>query len=147
MLFLEETYYVHALNHLTTGNYTLACDGSSTIRGVEFRTINNTIITSITNSTGWTSNTAIGSTPLPVELTSFSASVIGNAVKLSWSTATEVNNYGFEVERASLSASPLRVWEKIGFVNGNGNSNSPKSYSFEDKNVTAGKYSLQTKTN
>ncbi|MCC7515665.1 MAG: hypothetical protein IT212_13330, partial [Bacteroidia bacterium] len=76
---------------------------------------------------------------LPVELTSFSAATIGSTVKLSWNTATEVNNYGFEIERASLSASPLPVWEKIGFVNGNGNSNSPKDYSFVDDNVTAGK--------
>ena len=42
--------------------------------------------------------------PLPVELSSFSATTIGSTVKLSWRTETEVNNYGFEVERASLSA-------------------------------------------
>ena len=81
---------------------------------------------------------------LPVELTSFSASTIGSSVKLSWNTATEINNYGFEIERASLSASPLPVWEKIGFVNGNGNSNSPKDYSFVDDNVTAGKPAYRT---
>ncbi len=83
--------------------------------------------------------------PLPVELSSFSASVVGNAVKLIWRTETEINNYGFEVERASLSASPLSSWEKIGFVNGNGNSNSPKSYTYEDKNVLSGKYSYRLK--
>ncbi|MDP2364028.1 MAG: S8/S53 family peptidase, partial [Ignavibacteria bacterium] len=81
--------------------------------------------------------------PLPVELSSFTAITIGKSVKLIWKTETEVNNYGFDVERASLLASPLRVWEKIGFVNGNGNSNSPKSYSYEDKNVTAGNYSYR----
>ena len=36
-------------------------------------------------------------------------------------------------------------WEKIGFVNGNGNSNSPKNYSFNDKTVTGGKYSYRLK--
>ncbi|MBK7632121.1 MAG: S8 family serine peptidase [Ignavibacteriales bacterium] len=65
---------------------------------------------------------------LPVELTSFSATTIGNNVKLSWNTATEVNNYGFEVERSVVKGE----WNKIGFVNGNGNSNSPKDYSFVD---------------
>ncbi len=35
---------------------------------------------------------------LPVELTSFSATTIGKDVKLSWNTATEVNNFGFDVE-------------------------------------------------
>ena len=39
---------------------------------------------------------------LPVELSSFSASIIGSTVKLSWRTETEVNNYGFEVERYAL---------------------------------------------
>jgi hypothetical protein len=82
--------------------------------------------------------------PLPVELSSFSASIVGSSIKLNWKTETEVNNYGFEVERYALSAE-RQAWEKIGFVNGNGNSNSPKSYSFEDKNVTAGKYSYRLK--
>ncbi len=82
--------------------------------------------------------------PLPVELSSFSASVIGSTVKLNWATATEVNNYGFEVERCALSAERL-VWGKIGFVNGNGNSNSPKSYSFVDDKVSSGKFSYRLK--
>ena len=79
--------------------------------------------------------------PMPVELTSFSATTIGKDVKLSWNTATEVNNYGFEVERSVVKGE----WNKIGFVNGNGNSNSPKSYSFVDDKVNAGKYSYRLK--
>ena len=43
---------------------------------------------------------------------------------------TEVNNYGFEIERASVL--PSQGWKKIGFVQGHGNSNSPKEYSFTD---------------
>jgi len=81
--------------------------------------------------------------PLPVELNSFSASVVGTKVNLRWMTETEVNNYGFEIERAS--SSPVQGWTKIGFVEGNGNSNSPKYYSFEDNNLTAGKYSYRLK--
>jgi hypothetical protein len=105
-------------------------------------TTNQATITGVTSFSDW----SLGDqSALPVELSSFSASTIGSNVKLSWQTETEVNNYGFEVERASLSASPLRVWEKIGFVNGNGNSNSPKSYSFEDKIMTAGEYSYRLK--
>jgi len=76
--------------------------------------------------------------PLPVELTTFTAKLIGKNVKLFWQTSNEINNYGFEVERCALSAE-RKVWEKIGFVNGNGNSNSPKEYSFVDDhaNVTS----------
>ena len=71
--------------------------------------------------------------PLPVELTSFIAKVIGKSISLNWKTAIELNNYGFEVERCTLSAEH-QAWDKIGFVNGNGNSNSPKEYIFVDKN-------------
>jgi len=84
--------------------------------------------------------------PLPVELTSFTALAQGNNVVLNWTTATEVNNYGFEVERAAVNNQPLiKSWAKIGFVEGHGNSNSPKEYSFTDLNPPSGKvkYSLK----
>ena len=85
-------------------------------------------------------------TPLPVELSSFSATVLENGVKLNWRTETEVNNYGFEIHRAHTST-PLSVteWDVLGFVEGSGNSNSPKNYSFIDGNVLAGKYSYRLK--
>jgi hypothetical protein len=87
-----------------------------------------------------------GGTAMPVELSSFSAAAIGSTVKLSWNTATEINNYGFEIERMSnVKGQTSDGWEKMGFVNGNGNSNSTKSYSYEDKNVTPGKYSYRLK--
>lgn len=66
--------------------------------------------------------------PLPVELTSFVAKLIDNNIHLNWETATEVNNYGFEIERML----DKNKWEKIGFVFGAGNSNSPKEYNYND---------------
>ncbi len=66
--------------------------------------------------------------PVPVELISFSVSLNGNLVLLNWTTATEINNYGFNVERRT----GVGEWEKIGFVEGHGNSNSPREYSFVD---------------
>jgi hypothetical protein len=86
--------------------------------------------------------------PLPVELSSFSAVVLENGVKLKWRTETEVNNFGFEIERADINLkSEIRnpQFSKLGFVQGNGNSNSPKNYSFNDENVSAGKYSYRLK--
>ncbi len=81
---------------------------------------------------------------LPVELTSFTASVSGGKVTLDWQTATEANNYGFEIERkAPLNlpqgeTSRMGEWETIGFVQGNGNSNSTKEYSFIDNSPLNG---------
>ncbi len=71
---------------------------------------------------------------LPVELTFFRALPDNGSVKLIWQTATELNNYGFEVERQqSENGTQNTEWETIGFVKGHGNSNSPKSYSYLDK--------------
>ena len=81
-------------------------------------------------------NTDITAGALPVELVSFYAEQVENTVELSWKTATEVNNYGFDVERQKSEAGSQSVeWEKIGFVNGNGVSNSPHQYSFTDSNL------------
>ncbi len=72
--------------------------------------------------------------PLPVELTSFSAKLANNAVLLNWSTATEVNNYGFEIERKSSSEN----WTSVSFIPGAGTSNSPKEYTYSDNTVQQG---------
>lgn len=69
-----------------------------------------------------------GASPLPVELTSFSAYRKADHVNLRWNTATETNNFGFEIERRNDDG----AWTNIGFVAGHGNSNSPKRYDFED---------------
>lgn len=97
--------------------------------------------------------TLINNTALPVELTSFTVALNKSAVELNWNTATEVNNYGFEIERLAISDKLLansqklnaNSWSKIGFVQGHGNSNSPKEYSFEDKNPQVGKLQYRLK--
>ena len=76
--------------------------------------------------------------PLPVELTTFAAKVNGNKVVLNWQTATEVSNYGFEIQRSAGNSQPEKDWEIIGIVHGNGNSNSPKDYSFTDEHPKTG---------
>ena len=84
---------------------------------------------------------------LPVELSSFTAKVLqSGGVQLDWRTETEVSNYGFDVERLQdYNIEKLQDWEKIGFVEGNGNSNSPKDYSFTDNIAGYGKYSYRLK--
>jgi len=65
---------------------------------------------------------------LPVELVAFSATRIGDNVQLKWQTATEVNNFGFDVERSTDGKS----FNKIGFVAGHGTVNTPQNYTFTD---------------
>jgi hypothetical protein len=83
--------------------------------------------------------------PLPVELSAFNAVQIGTSVLLKWRTATEINNFGFDVERALDLNGSIQAWNKIGFVEGNGNSNSPKDYSFTDNPATGNKYYYRLK--
>lgn len=83
---------------------------------------------------------------IPVELISFSGLTEGSCVRLNWQTETELNNYGFEIERASFSTMPIQEWEKVGFVPGAGNSSLVQNYSFVvNSNDKFGKYSYRLK--
>jgi hypothetical protein len=77
---------------------------------------------------------------LPVELSSFTSNVNGNNVKLNWSTVSELNNAGFDIERKSAGE-----WTRVANVKGNGTTNIAQSYSFEDKNLASGNYSYRLK--
>ena len=71
---------------------------------------------------------------LPVELTSFNVFLKGSTAELRWSTATEVNNYGFAIQRSVNG----EAWTERGFVHGYGTSNVPQHYAWnEDVDATA----------
>ncbi len=84
---------------------------------------------------------------LPVELTSFTGNIRSDgSVLLNWSTATESNNRGFEIQRSiPNSGTPNSTWTKIGFIAGNGTTTRPETYSFVDKNVSSGNYVYRLK--
>ena len=77
---------------------------------------------------------------IPVELTSFTGNVTDSDVLLSWTTATEVNNSGFEIERSSGEG-----FEVIGFVPGFGTTTEFCSYNFNDSDVQEGIYAYRLK--
>ncbi len=81
--------------------------------------------------------------PVPVELTSFAAAAENKDVRLSWQTASETNNSGFEVRRSDNKEPGTDNWEKIGFVEGRGTSTQKNNYSFIDKNLEAGSYTYR----
>jgi hypothetical protein len=78
---------------------------------------------------------------IPVELASFTSSVSENNVVLTWTTASEKNNYGFEVERSSNKTD----WTNAGFVKGFGTTAEGKEYSFTDQKLPSGRYSYRLK--
>ena len=80
-------------------------------------------------------NGIIGTTVvLPIELVDFKANGSDNQVDISWITASEINNNYFTIERSAKG----KDFEKIGTVNGSGNSNSISEYSFTDNNPIQG---------
>lgn len=89
----------------------------------------------VPSSTQWSTFRYLLDMLIPVELTSFTATVSGNNVQLNWATATEKNNLGFEVQRKSGNDFVV-----IGFVNGNGTTTNTQSYSYTDRNLLSGNY-------
>lgn len=86
--------------------------------------------------------------PVPVELTSLTASANGSIVVLKWTTATELNNSGFEIQRKVLSPQSAVgnfEFESVGFVQGIGTSTHPKEYSFVDAVTKYGRYAYRLK--
>lgn len=65
---------------------------------------------------------------VPVELVSFNAEIVAGNVQLNWTTASELNNMGFEVERKSDDED----WRTIGFIDGKGTTTEIQNYSFID---------------
>jgi hypothetical protein len=77
---------------------------------------------------------------VPVELVSFAAMSDNNDVILSWFTATETNNSGFEVQRKTNGE-----YERIAFVEGKGTTTEIQNYLFRDENLLSGSYTYRLK--
>lgn len=71
---------------------------------------------------------------VPVELSAFAVNTVNGAFELSWSTLTEVNNSGFEIERSLDN----ELFTKVGFVEGRGTTTEKQIYSFVDNKVQTG---------
>ncbi len=84
---------------------------------------------------------------VPVELTSFTATITDNNISLNWITTTEVNNQGFEVQRTDgkYKTPEEKQWLTVAYINGKGNSLEVNKYNFEDRNLTNGTYSYRIK--
>jgi hypothetical protein len=106
-----------------------ANNASATENGVNYAQFNG-----VASFSGGTGGYGFSGAPagLPVKLIDFTATAIDNSyIRLDWSTALEVNNAGFEVERSTDGA----TFVKIGWVKGNDNSTVRQDYVFDDKTV------------
>lgn len=125
--------------HLYSGNWVTA--GSATLAsglGGEF--VDFTLFaTGITVFSPF--GTGLNESSMPVTLASLTSNVSGRNIVLNWSTSSEINNAGFDVERKSATGD----WQKTGYVKGNGTTNENKTYSYKDMNLQTGKYYYRLK--
>ena len=124
---------VHRMNdagtYIETFTPTITIDGETVI---------------ISFSTPGFSKFYLNDTPLlPVELSSFTSSINKNNVELKWSTVTEQNNRGFQIERRKQTEES--GWQNIAFVEGNGTTTSQKDYAFTDRALQTGNYKYRLK--
>lgn len=84
---------------------------------------------------------------LPVEMVSMTGVASSRSAVLTWTTATETGNVGFEIQRRLIegpqSAGQSATWSTIGFVQGSGVSTAPKTYSFTDNQLQPGLYAYR----
>ena len=126
-------------------NCAVGIENSTSTLGIQYRNCNNTPPGGPMFGSPLAVEFGLNSSALPVELTSFTAKLLGNTVGLTWTTKTETNNRGFEIERTSYSKALLNEWQKIGYEEGFGTTTESKIYSFIDRKVTPGinKYRLK----
>src|SRR5690606_37799958 len=119
----------------------MSSNGGVTWRVLNVNNVNRIFF--VDNSNGW----AVGNNGLilhtvtggiPVTLSSFIASYLLENVTLNWSTASETNNYGFEIERSTNK----KDWRLVGFKEGNGTTTEEHSYSFIDDLFGVNSYKL-----
>ncbi|MDP3150106.1 MAG: YCF48-related protein [Ignavibacteria bacterium] len=139
----ETTFWLGDVN----GNIYYTTDGGTSWNTSKKVTSNSLFSISIYDDDMWLSGT--GGTIIkghanpatPVELVSFSSTISDNKVNLTWKTATEKNNSGFDVERKLENTN----WTKIGFVKGQGSTTESSNYAFVDSPNKNGKISYRLK--
>lgn len=77
---------------------------------------------------------------IPVELASFTAFVNQSNITLTWTTATEINNRGYQIERKFSTGDE---WNILGFIPGAGTSTERKTYIYNDFNIIPGSYNYR----
>lgn len=106
----------------------------------------------VTGDVTWTGITSfsqflpvLGEPTVPVELSSFNANLSGNSVTLNWTTQTETNNTGWEVESKGTESKEQGAWKKVGFVAGKGTTKEKQSYTFGISGLTGSKVEFRLK--
>ena len=97
-----------------------------------------------TSSDGIIKSLAVAGIKLPVELTGFDAQPHGRDVVLTWATASEENNAGFEVQHLPEPTGDT-IWQTHAFVDGAGTTRIPQRYTYRIADLTPGQHRFRLK--
>jgi len=114
ILLIEDTYDFHAFYHTVNDNMTY---------------INTPYFLKMTKLALSTFAKLTEVQPIPVELVMFNAEAANDGVNISWATASELNNRGFDIERSQDGT----TWQNVAFVSGKGTTTETNYYSYKDK--------------
>ncbi len=138
---INETNNIH-ISRWTSGAGWESYKDGATVSGslTTFASATNTI--SITNIPGFSHWTMSGNAqaPLPISLRTFEVKAVGKDIaQLEWTTSSEMNNKGFEIERSTNG----RDFTKVGFAEGRGNSQTLVAYTYQDRHIESAYYRLK----
>lgn len=100
------------------------------------------VVAIATDANGNSGELSLSGVAIPVELSSFEAVLDGTTARLTWATASETNNAGFEVEARS---SQDGTWNALGFVAGQGTTTEAQIYAFTVRDLAAGTHTFRLK--
>jgi hypothetical protein len=89
--------------------------------------------------------TRLGPTSLPVELTRFDAEMTDNAALLTWLTATETDNAGFELQQATRRADAEPAWKPLVWIDGVGTTTEAQAYTYRVEDLAPGRHMFRLK--
>ena len=129
--------YVRIYFQRSSGGYVVPIDITGPVTGKSYYSSNGSTFSAL-GSYDIPVRAIFKATALPVQLSSFRALPEGGGVKLEWTTVSEVNNFGFEVQKDTVRAVQSFTTIPGSFVAGNGTTLAPHTYTFLDPHATPG---------
>ena len=137
--------YVRIRYDRTSGGYVVPIDLNGPITGLSYYSSNGTSFTNLTSYDVLARVVLKNNNPLPVQLASFHASPGIDGVTLRWETASEIGNFGFQLERDTVRVAHVFTAVAGAFVPGHGTTLQPHTYSVVDGTARAGRWVYRLK--
>jgi M6 family metalloprotease-like protein len=137
--------YVRVFFQVHSGGYAVPVDNTAPVTGNSYYSAAGATYSKLTSYDVAVRVVFRGNAALPIELASFTAATLNSRMILTWRTASEVNNYGFEVQKDTARDQHTFVTIPGSFIRGHGTSLEPRTYSFVDSAAMPGAWVYRLK--